>query len=937
MSGQTNSNPLKQNQVIHPVRDISVIAKSHGETHLTLSATETSSTSGMSVLDSAKLDNLTEESDILDIFSAYSMQNYMHPVYFLTGTTGQYSLNYGHIDSGSLAVNSVSLTSDGVIGIAGIDTTYTDKDVVLLYGVNTSGAYIQSVDMKNSNVLNTTQISGLDGSPVTFTITQNQLRIHLIALTEKNNNLYIADLGTSLFGNSPKAPSSISATEVGDYSSEYPPVVRSSLLIASSGSESVSIAYIDNNSAYQLTVFGWDTSGAFSNLACSAISSETPAEGPSPSTFSKDAFETIKMDTGDLINAGTDQIFIAVPAVFDNVAGCAALFNFTLESGSQAATGYSLSLTSTYVIANSVTTGSGKSATTLMEPFCSNGLEIAVGIFGEVTSKTGSGTMGVALVGIGSTASQLFKGEASVLSCIISVNPTSGYFPPIDSKPITPLTMTTLQTVSDQITKLVCTPSDLQGQSAVLGSPVMTEGIACEQVLAILHAPPFAKGITSEQLLTFGESKNKSTGCSTTTTKTWTWTKDSGENLGIGSLNLSHNLVNTYGHDFSNTDDHTVTKDISYYTNMSKEDVMILYSLSYDIWTYPLYRKAVMANQDGHITVLFPQEASSKKTLTELNSDSFGYVPEFEPGKILSYNNNTEQLNGYKEKNLIFTPNSFPVNTNSSTQATFTISKMNENSKDNGLTLFTNTTDSADFAIHTNLFKYLPISFNMNLSQSHDYNYNKTKSTTVSFTNDISITVQFGQVTEENYDYQVTPYIYQHETLGCMVIDYTVTLTGLGWKNELVGAGLLMRKVYPFYQDGPMISSFTRDIVFTESDDNLTVTANVLNASYDSPFSATVAIYEGKPTKDSEGNLKVPSGTALTSKDITKIKPCQTESISTTLAKPSGKKYFTVEVTSTVGGNVIYWGVYPYSEFSQLYQSDEKQNQSLIGRVLRFF
>jgi hypothetical protein len=225
----------------------------------------------------------------------------------------------------------------------------------------------------------------------------------------------------------------------------------------------------------------------------------------------------------------------------------------------------------------------------------------------------------------------------------------------------------------------------------------------------------------------------------------------------------------------------------------------------------------------------------------------------------------------------------------------------------------------------------------MNLSQGHDYNYNKTKSTSVSFTSDISITIQFGQVSEENYDYQVTPYIYEHDTLGCMVIDYTVTLQGLGWKNYLDGAGLLMRKVYPFYKNSPMIQAFTRDIVFEDSDANFTVTANIFNASYDSPFSATVAIYEGEPTKDSKGNLQPPAGTALLTKDITNINPCQTESITTTITKPSSETYFTVEVTSAVGGSDIYWGVYPYSDFAQLYKTSGQQSQSLIGRPLRSF
>ncbi|MFG2880586.1 hypothetical protein ACGFYU_37170 [Streptomyces sp. NPDC048337] len=59
--------------------------------------------------------------------------------------------------------------------------------------------------------------------------------------------------------------------------------------------------------------------------------------------------------------------------------------------------------------------------------------------------------------------------------------------------------------------------------------------------------------------------------------------------------------------------------------------------MDYDVWTYPVYRKARQGKPDGSMAAVFPTTPSPVQTITPASTEDMGYRPGSQSGVLLSY------------------------------------------------------------------------------------------------------------------------------------------------------------------------------------------------------------------------------------------------------------------------------------------------------------
>jgi hypothetical protein len=334
----------------------------------------------------------------------------------------------------------------------------------------------------------------------------------------------------------------------------------------------------------------------------------------------------------------------------------------------------------------------------------------------------------------------------------------------------------------------------------------------------------------------------------------WMLSKDVGTTIGIAGQTLTNTLNRTYGHGFDKMSDSSTQKMVQVNETVNDEDLIIEYAMDYNIWTYPVYRVSQLDKPDGSLVVVFPMTPEPTLTVDVASDKNLGYRTRTQNGLLLSYVG--VEKDGYDSSLLLFDP------------VTMTVSKQESGGSilyDKSKMVMANVTKStmlhktagSGLHIHVSqtLFDYLPVTFGLNITDAQNYSDNEVQTTSVSHTDTLSLTIQTGAVTDPGYDYALTPYVYQHATMGCLVVAYDVALIGQLWDKYFLLPDVRPLFLMPTASDA-LLRTFSRSVRFADQEGGgVEVSVEVLNNSRLPTQAATVVdFYKGAPTIAPKGS-----------------------------------------------------------------------------------
>lgn len=876
-SNQPN-NPLALGQMLYEAYDATVIATPKGASKARYQRVSFDQHGGAP----QEASDLSADADIRDARAATDMHAATQQVFVLTSA----GLTRLGSQDGALAQKSWTFDTSSLISIVDYNPESVTDPVLLLAGQNQQGAYLLPFDCTTGTAGSVIPLPTVTGTVVGGLLVRCQLapRLCIVSLSS-SGQLLVNDLGSALLS-SGTASGASTTVSVGALVASAAVSYCATSLLATTSDQQLALTYADASGSCQLALLSFDDKGTLTKLASVA---------PTLS-FASPERPTFRLAAGDLLVNGVDQLVIAYSATYGSVMGCAALLLYELTPGAQGAAP-SLSLCSTYACANSG------------QPLASIDLHVAAGMFGA------GGQLGVLLLGAGASASQLFEGSASVYSGLVPVDPATKTFPPLTpGTPGVPETLQTLAIIDGNANRFFGFPSDVTGLSVVLGPPTLSQSIGKTQILAIIQAPPYEGAVTQNKpSLTFTQSDNSVVGYNVSSNKMWMFSQDTGVNIGILGQQLGETANKTWGNGFDKIDDNSTSTLVQVTTTITDNDMLVMYGTSYYVWTYPVFRKSKQATPDGTMAVIFPMTASPVQTFMPLNVKTFGYVQQTQNGSILSYLN--AKRDGYTGDTDLFSMQNFPVTEDTSgTTVVYDQTKMVSENISKTYMVHNSTNDSAHFSFSQNLFSYIPVSFGLNLGSGSNYSDTDVKTTMLSHTTALSITVSSGAVKDIGYEYQVMPYIYQHATMGCLMVNYDVQLLGQAWAKQFGLPSIMLMAPYASSQD-PLLAAFSRSITFADkSDGTVDITVALFNASLKEATNVTCALFSGAPTI---ANSKLtPPDTTLGTQTVPTMSPTARTTV-TLNAKLTAGQQVTVQVYA--GGLTFlaktYWGLYPLSQF----------------------
>jgi hypothetical protein len=638
-------------------------------------------------------------------------------------------------------------------------------------------------------------------------------------------------------------------------------------------------------------VLGFDAQGTFAALQTLPLDTTVaPPQGP----------RCFPLAAADLNDDGRDEVVVGYPTTYGGIAGAAALLLLVADP----TTGL-LTQTSYYVAAN-----------TANQPLASIDLHLAAGLFGDGVTR------GVLVLGAGASLADLLKGQAQILAGLVAVDPTTQAFPPIDSTPAT-LPFVTAVSLIPPTSRFFGLGVDLRGLSVVLGTPTFQQVTAAQQILAILYAPPWdAAYLGTPPSLTFTTSDTTINGYNVASNKTWLTSTDVGGHLGIEGLQIGTHITNSYGTNFDQLSDNSTITGVQMSDVIATEDMVLTYAMDYWVWSYPVYRSAAASAPDGTLLVLFPALPHPIQELTSAYGNrNFGYHQPFENGCLLSYVAVAKA--GYDPARCLFTPVSLPVTTDpSGASVTYDQSKSVGTTVNQGYNVHNTTADSATFAASTLLFDYLPVAFGLNLGGSENYSDSEMTTTTLTRTNALTIGVVLGSVGKIDYEYQVIPYVYQHQDLGCLVVAYDVQLVGAGWATAFSAAYPMLVLPFRANADSPLLAAFSRSISFSTdtATDDVHIQVEIFNRSLGTPVDAVCDVYAGQPSAGPP-LAPPPDSQKIGTISAIAIPPLGRQTVTLPWPKAILNSCVTVRVyggSRTVETAEIAWNIYPPAAFATL-------------------
>jgi hypothetical protein len=887
------NNPLQLGQTLFEMLDATIVAKPKDKTNAFYNRVVFNSQGGkpQEAVDLGKYD------DIVDVKAVTDMHVGKQQVFILTKTG---LLRIGS-NGNSPQKTAWRLDTSKLIAIIDLNPERTETPVLLLVGKDDRGIFILPFDCQAGIPENPIYIPGLTGIPQNGLLIRCQLDGHLILCTINNSRIIINDLGNSILKKQlfDSNIDSITSIDLGSIQNDARVSCVTAAMLANNVDRQLMVAFPDANGNCQITVLSYDKNRLVRLTTLTPDLSFAPPERP-----------VFRLATGDLLVNNVEQSILGYIGTYGSVSGCAVLLmmELTADTDSDPVT---LKILSHYAAANEN-----------QQPFASIDLHLAAGLFGGTIDNTQKGVLGVMLLGAAAAAEQLFAAEASILAGLVTVDPINKAFPAMQPGiPGTPQKITTLATIDADTSSFFGLPSDVTGLSVVLGPPQLSQAMGKSQILAIIQAPPYeleGNISTNKPMLTFSQSDNKMEGYNVSSNKMWMFSNDTGVNIGISGQTLGHNVNNSYGNGFDKLDDSSTSTLVQISTSIIDNDLLVLYSMNYYIWTYPVLRKSQQETSDGNLVVIFPMSPSPIQTFVPLNTKSFGFLSVSQNGSLLSYIN--VPRDGFKPENLLFSQESFPVTQDSA--GTTVIFDKNQTIGENINKIYTvhnSASDNAHFSFSQTLFDYIPISFGLNLSNSSTYSESNMETTTLSHNTMMSITISSGSVSDIGYEYQILPYIYQHDTMGCLMVNYDVELLGDLWTQSKLFRLPQVMLIAPYASSGDlMLAHFSRSITFKKKKDGtVDINVSIFNNSLITATDITCEVFLGAPIIENLERKVTPPEDLLGTMKIDELKPTGrgTVSLNATL-KENDRVTVNVYYAGLSMLSKVYWGVYPLAAFA---------------------
>jgi hypothetical protein len=242
--------------------------------------------------------------------------------------------------------------------------------------------------------------------------------------------------------------------------------------------------------------------------------------------------------------------------------------------------------------------------------------------------------------------------------------------------------------------------------------------------------------------------------------------------------------------------------------------MMLVSEIRYNIWRYPVIRGCANNPAGGEMLVIVPEDLTP--SIDMVQTDDYAYRPRAEVGMLLSYLNLEPE--GYQRENELFTHKGYDVVLGPDTASeTFDMSESTTQTFSTHLNILHSESMHSGISASTELFDFLPASFSLNVGTNQSYSQSEVKSTHVNMHKGVTISVHSGTLGKDygDYKYRVTPVIYQHDRLGCLMLTWQVD-TSAGWKTPKVTAPQpCLIRINPDSK-GEIGQAFSRAISFVE-------------------------------------------------------------------------------------------------------------------------
>jgi hypothetical protein len=823
--------PLRHDMVVLDVQDVALVATSLG-TGASLSAFSYAAASDQLVKIAEQpydvQDSVTAARAVLNTELAQQEVVLVHAG----------GIDFVSRSDGEVTVASCPLASNGAVVIAGGDP-YSGTDVWLLVNddkrveavkANRDQGVVRRHLLERSSG-ESAATKAVVGTVAAGEIVSNGAGSYLVGLVETGGTLtaYAAEVPSA----DDDGPLVCSELAVGTCDIELGVTSVTAVLDSKPGEQAV-FTHVDAGRDGHLTALRVDDAGALAVAGSTLI--DTSFAPPDTGRF--------RLAAGPLWQADTAAVPIVVgyAGKFGGINDCACLMLYEYDAVSG-----KLVQASTYA----VDTNDDAS-------LASNDLHLGAGIF----DLEGEALWGVLVLGGGASLKQLMTNSSSIRGAVVGVDQNLHRFPQQTASD-GPERLATTELVQLQgQSSFIGLGVDLTGRSVILGQPTFTSRLACSQILAVIQAPPFESALTATRpTLTFTQHREKSQNYNVSSNKMWTKSQDFGAHFSLGPISIGTQLNKTVARGFDKVDDSIVSESVQVTDEVTENDLLVVYSVGYSCWEYPALQNG---KPGGTVLVVIPDSQNPALSFPPAHDKDYGYLQQHENGSLLTYVDPDLVRIGYSDDRLIFEEVSISVlgDQTGGASVTFDRAQMTSDAIGKSFSVHQSAGDSAGFSAAGDLFGFLPVSFGLSLTDSSSYSDSEMKTTTLTNTEMLGISITSGTVpTGTDYDYGFTPVVFQHATLGCLMVSYRVELSGSAWTAYHPSQPLKLIALRPLVDDDPVLRGLSRSISFSQAGSgDVRIEVEVFNNGLRAVSDVDVEVFVGptKPTKDPDPTPSAP-------------------------------------------------------------------------------
>ena len=347
----------------------------------------------------------------------------------------------------------------------------------------------------------------------------------------------------------------------------------------------------------------------------------------------------------------------------------------------------------------------------------------------------------------------------------------------------------------------------------------------------------------------------------------------------IAGIKLNAHLTTTYGGNFSKVQNSSKTVAVSVEVEAVHDDMIYATVGDYTIWEYPVYSDGIL---QGYMSTVVPELVENRWFPSKSWSGN-RYIPNHEPGNILSYPDLTEleEITAENEPIKGLLNNNYGLGPNTNYTWSLEFSDFEENSastshkvgievgRDVGFgTEGSTEVSAAPFGIGGSVS--IDYKIQVGRSLTGNFNLESFSSHTTTVKKDLSLEVKLGGTVGPETGYQIRPFSYWSES-GILVIDYAVNVDEAAqgytptWWQDAYGtmpdpAFILPWRLDPekgYALNSELKRSQTKDIVIYPKDpqpgDTILVYARIHNFSLlPTQDPVRISFYLGDPDESGE-------------------------------------------------------------------------------------